>query len=416
MSSEEKKVALLNLEKFSVAQLPELQGKKEEINAIIEANPIVEITDNATYELAKKSRTAVKTLRTGLEKEQKDVKRKIKEHILDVVDTEYSTLVTNVKQEETNRQDPITAYETKKEEERLKKELLEKQRIDTIKTTIDNYVAEWKTLFNNMSFETIQNVSAGFYESYTNYDLTVLQEFEALFPAKIEELTQYLFEKTTALTTAENARLEKLKLEEEAKKLAEEKAIFEAKQKEAADAEAKAKAEREKLENDKAEFAKQQEEANKKSAYQIKVDNRINQLTDLELKFDFQSTFVGFDFFIDVLDIKTYDDDKWDALILSIENKKASPSPETLKGIEVEEKALELVQDTILTTTEEPVIAAPENTTVNVCTILEQAPETPQIITWDTIIEDFKTSGEKSYSAWLKNNYNVPTRINKENK
>ena len=84
--AQKQELAVIDFTQFSVAQLPELKGKKEEIASIIEANPIVEIVDNATYESAKKSRTAVKTLRTGLEKEQKDVKKKIKEHVLDVVD------------------------------------------------------------------------------------------------------------------------------------------------------------------------------------------------------------------------------------------------------------------------------------------------------------------------------------------
>jgi len=74
--------------------------------------------------LAKKSRTAVKTLRTGLEKEQKDVKKKIKEHVLDVVDKEYDTIVLGVKSAEQSRQDPIDVWEEKKEQERQEKALL----------------------------------------------------------------------------------------------------------------------------------------------------------------------------------------------------------------------------------------------------------------------------------------------------
>ena len=31
--------------------------------------------------------------------------------------------------------------------------------------------------------------------------------------------------------------------------------------------------------------------------------------------------------------------------------------------------------------------------------------------TWDDIEKDFKSSGEKSYSVWLKKNYNVPTKL-----
>jgi len=68
MKEKKSQVAVIDFTKFDIQQLPELHGKKEEIKKVIEANPVVKITDNASYELAKKSRTAVKTLRTSLEK------------------------------------------------------------------------------------------------------------------------------------------------------------------------------------------------------------------------------------------------------------------------------------------------------------------------------------------------------------
>jgi len=135
MPPKEKK-ELLNLENFSVSQLPELQGKKEEIKSIIDANPIVKIVDTETYEAMKKSRTAVKTLRTGLEKEQTDVKRKIKEHVLDVVDKEYNSIVSDVKSEENLRQAEVTAWEDEVKKKKAEKERLEKERVDNIKIAI----------------------------------------------------------------------------------------------------------------------------------------------------------------------------------------------------------------------------------------------------------------------------------------
>lgn len=53
-TTKKQELAVIDFTQFSVAQLPELKGKKEEIASIIEANPIVEIVDNATYESAKK--------------------------------------------------------------------------------------------------------------------------------------------------------------------------------------------------------------------------------------------------------------------------------------------------------------------------------------------------------------------------
>ena len=389
MKTKKNEVALLDLENFSIAQLPELQSKKEEINAVIESNPVIVVIDNETYESAKKSRTAVKTLRTGLENEQKDVKRRIKKHILDVIDDEYVSLVSEVRIQEGLRQDEVTAYELKKEAEKQEKARLEQVRVDSIKKIIDDYVSEWKTAFNIMSFDSITEVGESFVESCAKFDLKVLAEFESLFPSKIEELTQYLSEKTDSLTDAENARLDRERVAAEAKKLAEERAELEAKQKAQNEADAKAKKEREDFEKEKADFEEKQRKEKEKSAFQIKVDNRISQLTVLDLKFDFQSTFVGFDFFIDVLDIKTYDDEKWDKLITQIKKKIATPIVETPQPDKVEETE----------------VLAPEVPTVNVCYDLPKEP------TWESIEEEFKNSGKKSYSKWLKENYNVPTKL-----
>lgn len=398
------KKELLNLENFSVSQLPELQGKKEEIKSIIDANPIVKIIDTETYEAMKKSRTAVKTLRTGLEKEQTDVKRKIKEHVLDVVDKEYNSIVSDVKSEENLRQAEVTAWEDEVKKKKAEKERLEKERVDNIKIAMDKYVSDWKAKFNALTFDTLETVGTEFVEDYTNFDANVFEEFQQLFPNKIEELTLYLSEKSNAVTEAENARLEKIRLAKEKEELDRKNAEIEEKQKAQRLAE-------ENFAKEQADFAKQKAEQEQKSAFELKQNGRIKQLTDLGFKFDFQTTFVGHEFFIDVLDIKTYEDEKWNDLILKIETKKSTPLPETIKGIEVENKALELLQNI-----DSPVT---ENTTLIVSSpiINFEGPTKDNASnfkinenTWESIFQEFKLSGEKSLSIWLTNNFNVPSK------
>lgn len=431
---EKTELQVFNLEKFSIAQLPEFQAKKEEISSVIELNPIVIITDSATYELAKKSRTAVKSLRTGLEKEQADVKRKIKKNILDVVDNEYELLVSDVKKQEASRQDPITIYEAEIEAKKQEKARLEQQRIDNIKKEIEDYVAEWKSTFGDMTFETIEQVGADFLESYTTYDLTVLEEFESLFPSKVEELTNILSYHTTALTEKENARLEKLRLEEEAKQLATMKAELEAERKRATDAEAKAKSERESFEKEKADFAKAiaiKKEEEKEAIYEI----RRNRLEELGMNYSDEHDTLWLDENADYIllasDVSDWGTLEFEETFTEVKNiiqnakdvaKKLSetPSPATIKGIEVEEQAIELLQNTDS--------SAPVEPTANVCNGLDSEknivntipshlklrplnPDECFYTTWDSIAEDFKNSGGKSYSKWLKDNYNVPTKI-----
>ena len=205
MAKQVKKTELevINFEKFSVAQLPELQGKKEEINAIIEANPVMEVIDNSTYELAKKSRTAVKSLRTNLEKEQKEVKKKIKELVLDVVDNEYSTLILGVKNQEIIRQEPITAWEDKKEQERLEKIRLEELRVKQIKEAIQTFRNEWDDTIFMLNFERIENCKKYFEKTVSEFDKNKLAEFEVLFDDAISYLTNLLDAKTSTLTEQE---------------------------------------------------------------------------------------------------------------------------------------------------------------------------------------------------------------------
>lgn len=454
-------IQLFNIEKFSIAQLPELQGKKEEISSVIEANPIVVIIDSETYEQAKKSRTAVRTLRTGIEKEQKDVKKKFKEIIIDAVDKEYDSLVSNIKIEETLRQDSVTEYEEKKEAERKEKAEKEQRRVDAIKATIDNFTSEWKTAFNLMVFDTIESVGADFLESYTSFDLTVLEEFESLFPSVVEDLTQCLSEKTVSLTEIENARLEKERLQKEAKEANyredlqskrltellpfnrfgadvdmvtlwslsehEYKTVFDKKkelftldnerkieEKRQSDlAEAKAKKEREDFEKEKAEFAKQQALQAKKETFekrkQILIDLGFEYNANAEYNFSLKDVWSCFH-----EQIEDCDDILFEEYLIDIKEaiaKKSTPSTKIVHGIEIEEKAIEAIHNI-----ETPVVSVPEETTVNICTSLPQdaleientkvsAPDT-----WEDIIEDFKNSGKKSYSKFLIENYNAPTK------
>jgi len=57
-----------------------------------------------------------------------------------------------------------------------------------------------------------------------------------------------------------------------------------------------------------------------KSIHEIQFENRMNQLIALGLKFDFESSYVGHGFFIDLLDMKTYTEEKWQELIDKIKN------------------------------------------------------------------------------------------------
>jgi hypothetical protein len=214
-AEKKQELAVIDFTKFSVQQLPELQGKKEEIKAVIKANPVVEITDTASYELAKKSRTAVRTKRTSTETEKKDVKSKIKNFVIDVIDTEYDNLITELKDAEKERQDPITIWEDKKEQERLERIRLEQERIDGIKKAIVDFYDSNATIFRTMKFQDIASVKESFEKAITETDVKTFEEFEVLFNSKVAEMYILLDQMVSILEKEEENRLAQLRLEEE---------------------------------------------------------------------------------------------------------------------------------------------------------------------------------------------------------
>lgn len=213
-------VAIIDFTKFDIQQLPEFIGKKEEIKAVIKANPIVEITDNATYESAKKSRTAVKTTRTGLEKEKKDVADRIKNNVLGVVNTEYDKLIEDVKKEEAIRQEKVTAWEDKKEEERKEKARLEQERIDGIKNSISEFRKNWDDVVFTLTFDKIEDVREDYSVAVLEFDRSKLAEFEILFDDAVVYLDNLFANKEKTLREQEQIRLDNIVLEEKKSEMA----------------------------------------------------------------------------------------------------------------------------------------------------------------------------------------------------
>ena len=205
---------IMDLSKFRSEYLPELQGKKETIAEVIKVNPIKDVEDIASYEEMKKSRTAVKTLRTGLEKESKEVITKLKVIVIDSVKKEYDLLINDVKSAEDERQAKVDSWEQKKEQERQEKLRLEQERIDNIKREINDYVASWKDAFNLMSFDKIKDVCNGFYESRDAIDPASFQEFDALFIREVLVLAELLEYRIFTLQEQEQIRIDNLVLEE----------------------------------------------------------------------------------------------------------------------------------------------------------------------------------------------------------
>jgi hypothetical protein len=203
---------LIKLDEFNIQQLPELQNKKQEVSAKLEQFKYVEIKDNTTYEEAKKSRTGARTLRTDLQKEQKAVEKKIKDHVLVPVKNAYDELIDSVLPIENKQQEEVSRWEEIKEQERQEKARLEQERVDGIKAKIKEFGDVWEQAFSLMKYENIEECKKTFKESVDVVDVKELEEFEILFTDKVSDLRAKLDSTITLLTTEEELRLERERL------------------------------------------------------------------------------------------------------------------------------------------------------------------------------------------------------------
>lgn len=198
----------LSIADFSVEKLAELSGKKEEQLKLVEENPFIDIVDTKTSDEANKRRTALRTGRTSLEKEQKDVIAKIKQVISEPVKAEYEKLISITSPYEKKQQDEIDRYKSEKEAEKAAEAKKERERIDNIKNQISAFVHKVKVEVSNLK-----------YEDSLNYDLPVLdidfQEFKSLYISEVEALKFVLNSKKELLAREEKNRLDAIEIKKQ---------------------------------------------------------------------------------------------------------------------------------------------------------------------------------------------------------
>lgn len=205
---------LIKLDEFNIQQLPELQNKKQEVSEKLNEFKYVEIVDNSTYEEAKKSRTGVRTLRTTLQKEQKDVEKKIKDHILVPVKNAYDEIISSVLPIENKQQDEVSRWEEIKEQERQEKARLEQERVDGIKKSIGSFREYWEDVISKLTFGEIEPTKDKYSVVVSEFDRNSLEEFEILFTDSVKYLDGVFASRVELLTKEEELRLERERLAE----------------------------------------------------------------------------------------------------------------------------------------------------------------------------------------------------------
>jgi len=272
--------SLFLIEQVDVNNLPELHGMKEKQLQIVKENPFVEITDNKTYEEAKKTRTILVTARTEIQNQDKLIASKIKK-FREAVAGASEGLISITKPHEEKQQSEVKRWEEIKEKEKQEKLRIEEERKNTIKNSISALIDESLAKINSLSFETIDSLKVDFEQNLFQTDVAQFEEFELDFNEKIILVKNTLSSKIIALEEAEAHRVEKIKMEEERKKLEAAQAKLEADQKAEAEKQAKIQAENEKkLLHERAELAAEKEK--QEAELKAKEENLRKEREEIE--------------------------------------------------------------------------------------------------------------------------------------
>lgn len=378
-----KETTIVELDKIDPLTLPELASFKEKSLTVVKENPYVEIIDNPTYELAKKARTNLRSNRTALQNQEKAIKDKLN-GFKKKVENVTAELIAITEPHEIKQQTEVTRYEDIKEQERQEKARIEQERIDGIKAKIKSFADLFNTKIENLTFTGIEEFKTEFDEFVTIQPKDVFQEFEVLYDDMLSRITYSFSQKKAVLIAEENNRLEQIRLTEERAEnerkqgirnliqewnnnwsaiidtlafFKREETFADFKNEKALDCqefqseyaeirnslvqkfESKIallqqiednRIASEKLAKEKADFEAKQAEDKKESEFSLKVSKRINELTSNGLNFDFQSTYTDGNFFVDILDVKTYSEEKWQKLIndiVRVSKEKANQTP-----------------------------------------------------------------------------------------
>lgn len=202
------KAQQLDLDNIKIDTLAEIQGKKEALNALVKANPYIEIKDNATYEQAKKNRTTLRTGRTDTEKEAKAILDKIKTNLTDPVKKIYSEFVELVKPAEDKQQEEIKRYEDVKEQEKQEKARLEEERKQNHINNINKFYDAEKAKVDNLDYAaSLEYEVKAVYEGLPVPE-GFFEEYQTMFEAKVETLKMHLIDRKRTLQQQEDIRLE----------------------------------------------------------------------------------------------------------------------------------------------------------------------------------------------------------------
>jgi len=204
----------LDLLKLDVSQieLTQFEELKKAQFELVEQNPFVEIVDTKTYDEGKKRRTALRTGRTTVQNQDKEIASRIA-LVRKFVKGKNDELIEIVSEAETKQQEEVTRWENVIEEKRKEKERLEKERVDKIDLMIQTFESDCYAIIQKMQFSTIQETKVVLDEKFKS-EMEV-EEFDYLLTLAKNRVETSLDNKCSDLIIKENERLENERLRKE---------------------------------------------------------------------------------------------------------------------------------------------------------------------------------------------------------
>lgn len=407
-----KELAVINLDQFSIQQLPELQNKKEEVAQKLSTFKYVEITDNTSYEESKKVRTGVRTVRTDLQKEQKAVDKKIKDFILGPVKDAYEEIINAVLDVENMQQEEVTRWEDIKEQERLEKQRIEQERISKIKNYIEDFERKAYEIIESSTIENV-NENKSILDEMVNAEFDFQEFLVAFEQARVR--VQYRFDvKCDEIQQKENQRLENERLTKE-KAEADEKLrkIQEQQEKDRQEAAAKLKAIQDQQEKERLE----REESLKQEQLQM-FQIRKNRLFEIGITFNNNIVFQHLEFTNIVIDSSKV----MSCNMLEFENLIADAKEMIKKESEASKEVEEAVEEPEIVETfafKDGSLEVEKGSDLHkaLSTFIPKENQKVTENSWKKILLAFLDSGEsqfindaEEFCNWLEQNYNVPTK------
>jgi len=227
----------ITIKEVQTSDLININEWKAKQQKVVEENPFIEITDNASFAEAKKARTNLVSARTEIEKQDKVIASKLKE-LRSKTQEITAELISITKPFEEKQQEEVKRFEAIKEAEKLEKARIEQERISNIKTEISQTISSYKEQIKELKFENIESFENNFRSNLEIFNKSKFQEFVSDYETQEIEVLDFLQAKISQLRDDEVRRIEREEIEAEKKRLEEQRKLDEENQ-------AKVKAEQE---------------------------------------------------------------------------------------------------------------------------------------------------------------------------